>query len=178
MSTAALQALRPRERWLALAAALVIGCWLFVSWVLQPLIERSRDLRLRVETQTQRLEAIRRLLERAPAAESEYRQLAAYLETTNDETSRSAFLGELESLSRASGVSLDLKPRPFKPEGRLSRFEVELDAEGSQEQLLGFLDALLRLPKLIAIDRLRLSSVPTKGGTLRANLVIQKLSLH
>ena len=176
MSAFTLQMLRPRERRLALAAAVVIGCWLFVSWIVQPLLERGRELRLRVETQTEKLEALRRLLVKAPAIEQEYQQLAGYVDGSDDPTAQGTFLSELESLSRETGVTLNLKPRPAKTEGRVSRFEVELDIEGPQDHLLTFLDELLRMPKLIAIDRLRISIVPAREGQLRANLVLQKLS--
>ena len=60
----------------------------------------------------------------------------------------------------------------------MSRFEVELDVDGSQQELMTFLDALLRMPKLIAVERIRISSVPAKADLLCANLVIQKLTLH
>ena len=178
MSAFTLQTLRPRERRLALTAAVVIGCWFFVSWIVQPLLDRLREVRVRVETQTEQLEALRRLLVRAPAVEQEYQQFAAYVDGTDDAAAQGAFLSALESLSRETGVTLNLKPRPLKTEERVSHFEVELDIEGSQERLLAFLDELLRMPKLVAIDRLRISTVPAREGLLRANLVLQKLSLH
>ena len=43
--------------------------------------------------------------------------------------------------------------------------------------LLSFLDALIRAPKLLVIDRLRLSAVAGKEDRLRANLVLQQLLL-
>ena len=177
MNPVTLHALRPRERRLALTAAVVIGCWLVISWIVQPLLTRGREVRLRVETQTEKLDALRRLLVRAPALEQAYQQLAAYVDGTDDATTQGAFLSELESLSRETGITLNLKPRPIKTEGRVSRFEVELDIEGSQAHLLTFLDELLRMPKLVAIDRLRISTVPAREGLLRANLVLQKLSV-
>ena len=177
MNLFALQTLRPRERRLALTAAVVIGCWFFVSWIVQPLLERGREVRLSVETQTEKLDALRRMLARAPAIEQEYQQLSAYMDKADASVSPDGFLSELESLSRESGVTINLKPKPIKTEGRVSRFEVELDIEGSQERLLTFLDALLRMPKLIAVDRLRISMVPAREGLLRANLVLQKLSV-
>ena len=169
---------RPRERRLALIAGVVIGCWLLVSWIVQPLWDRARDLRVRVESQTEKLEAINRLLAKASIIEHEHQQVAGYLTREEGREAQGAFLNELEALARTSGLQLNLKPRPVKPEERFSRFEVELDVEGSQERLLAFLDGLLNLPKLLVIDRLRLASVPAKEHALRANLVIQKLTLR
>jgi Tfp pilus assembly protein PilO len=159
-------------------ASVLIGCWALLSWLVQPMWERVRDLRLRVETQTERFEALSRLLAQAPSIEREYAQMAAYLEPEDNEQAQGSFLSDLEALSRGANVQLSLKPRPMKREERSSRFEVELDVEGSQQNLMIFLDALLRMPRLIAIDRLRISTVPAKENALRANLVIQQLTLH
>ena len=60
-----LPVLRPRERRLTLIAAVVIGCWLVVSWVVQPLWDRVQDLRVRVNAQTEKLDALNRLVSQA-----------------------------------------------------------------------------------------------------------------
>lgn len=170
-------AIRPREFRLAMIAGGLIGCWAVVSLIVQPLWDRNSDLRLEVETRTERLSAVSRLLEQAPKIESNYQQIIPYLQG-NDDTSQGAFLNELEALSRDSQVRMNMKPRAVKQEGKLSRYEVELDLEGSQEQVMVFLDSILKLPKLITVERLRLTSAPTREALLRANLVIQKLSLQ
>ncbi len=171
-------ALRPRERRLALIAAILIGCWVFVSWIVLPLWDLVRDLRLRVEADTKRLRALSHLLAQVPDIERDHQQYAGYLEAADDEQAPAAFLGELEALARRSNVQLNLKPRPGKREERISRFDVELDVEGSQQSLMAFLDELLRIPKLITVERLRISAAPAKPDLLRANLVLQKLTLH
>ena len=171
-------ALRPRERRLALIAGVLIGCWAFLSWLVHPLWERVRDLRLRVETHAQKLDGFSRLLARAPSIEREYRAVAAYLAAGDTEHAQGKLLDELESLSRGASVRLNLKPRPVRQEGSVSRFEVELDAEGSQQQLMTFLDALLRLPALLTVERLRISAAPATPDALRANLVIQQLTFQ
>ena len=169
--------LRPRERRLSLIAAVIISSWIVVSVLVQPLWDRTRELQLHVETQTEKLDALSRLLEQAPSIEREYQELSAYLEVEDDERAQGSFLNELEALSSRQHLKLSLKQRPIKREERVSRFEVEVDVEGSQDNLLAFLDALLGMPRLIAIERLRISSIPAKENVLRANLVIQKLTL-
>ena len=170
--------LRPRERRLALMAAVVIGCWLVVSWLVQPLWDRTHTLHARVEAQTKKLDALTRLMTQATDIEQQYQQIAGYLTSEDDERAQSSFLNELERLSRDSSVQLNFKPRSLKREERVSRFEVELDVEGPQDRLFAFLDALLAMPNLIEIERLRIASVPGKEQALRANLVVQKLILH
>ena len=175
---ARLDRFHPRERRLALIAGAIIGCWGIVSWVMQPLWDRIKDLRQHVESQTEKLAAFSSLLEQAPSVERSHQQFAAYLSAKDDEQGQGAFLNELETLCRAANLQLNLKPRPAKHEERVSRFEVELDVEGAQANLLAFLDSLLHLPKLVSLERVRMSSVPTKESILHANVVIQLLALR
>ena len=170
--------LRPRELRLALMASALILCWAFVAIHLQPLWDRVQELHRHIETQQEKLTALGRLLAQAPTVEHHHEGVTIYLEAEDDEQARQSFLNELEALSRGASLQLNLKPRAVKRDGRLSRFDIELDAEGSQQNLMSFLDALVSLPRLITIERLRISGVPTKRDLLRANLVIQKLTLH
>ena len=171
-------AFRPRERRLALMAAMVLLSFGVVSWIVQPLWDRVHDLQLHVDTQLEKLEAIQRLLSKEPSVARRHQALASHLQVESDEGAEGSLLHELEALSRQANLKLNLKPHPLKAGEQTSRFEVELDVEGSQEKLLAFLDALLGMPRLVAIERLRISSVPTKEEQLRASLLIQQLTLH
>lgn len=167
--------LRSRERRLALATAVIIGSWALISWGVQPLWNRLRDLREHIQSQAERLAAFHRLLRQAPTVEQRYQAVSSYLEKQGEEQAQDAFLNELETLSRSANLQLNLKPRSLKHSDHLDRFEVELDVEGSQEYLMGFLDSLFQLPRLMTIDRLRISTVPSRENVLRANLVIQRI---
>ena len=166
-----------RERRLALIALALILSWGAVSWVLEPQWDHVRDLRVRVASRTERFEALSRLSQRSASVERAYQQVSA-LVSQGGEDAQGSFLSDLETLCRDSGLQLNLKPRPVKRDEHVSRFEVELDLEGPQESLMAFLDALFRMPRLIAIERLRLASVPTSAQVLRANLVVQHLVLQ
>ena len=174
---AAPASIRPREFRLAVAAGGLIGCWAVVSFVVQPLWDRNNDLRLGVETRAERLQAVGHLLQEAPTIEEQYQQILQYLQE-GDEASQVPFLNRLQEMSKEADVRLSMKPRGAKQEGRVSRYEVELDLEGSQQQVLSFLDAVLRMPNLMTVERLRLVSAPTREQLLRANLVIQKLNFR
>ena len=169
--------LRPRERRLALIAAVVIVCWGCIAWLMEPLWQRLRALHIRIAGQTEKMEGLSRLLAQAPAIEREYQGLAPYLAGGEEAQAPDAFLNDLETLSRTLNLQLNLKPRPVKREDRMSRFEVEVDLEGPQQSLLAFLDALFQMPRLMTIDRLRISTVPAKENILRANLVVHQLTL-
>lgn len=169
--------LRPRERRLALVAAVAILCSTVVAGFIQPLWADVREARLRAEAHRERLEAIGRLMVEAPAIRARYRGATRYLRPQEQEGARSLFLNELEAISRIAGVQLNLKPRPVRREERFERFEVELDAEGGQAAVLSFLDALFRVERLMRIERVRISAIPGREGALRANVVVQQLSL-
>ena len=171
-------AFQSRERRLLLIGAAIAGCWALLSGLIQPLWDRLRDNRAAVETHTNKLDALGRLLTQFQAIENEYVRLSGYLERRGNEEARGAFLNDLEQLSRASGVALNLKPRPLKVVDRIGRFEIEVDAEGSSEHIMSFLDALFRMPSLVTIERLRIAVLPSKGRLLRANLVIQRLLIR
>jgi len=168
---------RPREQRLALIAALFTACWLVVTVLVQPLWDRAKELELSIDTHSEKFQALTDLMRQAQAIEGRYREAAPWLETDTGEGATGAFLNELESLSEGLNVKVNFKPRVKKRDQHVSRFEIELDAEGPQHDLLVFLDALLRLRRLVAVERLRLSVIPTKERLLRANLVVQKLTL-
>lgn len=168
--------LRPAERRLAMGAAVVIGCWAMVSWVLQPLWDRAADARRYADTQTQRLEAVGRLLAQSPEVERGYASVAGYLQPGDHAQAQSTLLNLLEATAQASNVQLGLTPRPAKHQDRVSRFDIELDVEGSQQSVLAFLDAILRMPRLVAVERLRMTGVPLKPDLVRATIVLQHLA--
>lgn len=168
--------MKPRERRLALIAGVLIGCWLIVSVLIQPLWERTRELGEHVQTHAEKLAGLQEILRREAAIERRYTRAATYLSAAEAEEDHRALLKELEALSRGAELKLSLKPRQARRDERLVRTEIELDVEGSQANLLAFLDQLLRMPKLLVIERLRLSVIPTRTDTLRANLVVQALS--
>lgn len=167
--------LRPRERRVALVAGAFIGTGILVSWVVQPLWDRAQAVRQHVTAQTKKLEAVSRLLEQAPVIDRSHHQLAPFLAGSAEGAGQGALLNELEALARRAHLYLNLKPRPVAGDERMNRFEVEVDVEGSQESVLGFLDQLLASPKLMRIERLRLSSVPAKEHLVRGNLLLQYL---
>ena len=171
-----LPTLRPRERRLALAGIAIFVCWMVVLIGVDPLWRRVTQLRQHIQRQTDMAQELKLLLDEGPAVEHRYQEAGPYLKQNGGQAGgQDNLLDELEALSRTSGVQLNLKPLAPKAEERFKRLLVEVDIEGSQSQVLGFLDAVFRLPRLIVLDRLRLSAVPANESRLRANLVLQHL---
>ena len=81
-------------------------------------------------------------------------------------------LSELEELARASNVQMALKPKPIQSDERAHHIGVELQLDGSQAAVLGFLDRLLAWPRLIIFERIRLSTAASVERPLRANVIM------
>lgn len=169
--------MRPAEFRLGLIAAGLIACWGLVGWVLQPQWDRLKDLELNLDTHTQRYQAFAQLFAQAADVEARHEQVRPYLESAQAAGAQDTLLVELEQLSREARVLLNLKPRPVKAEKNAQRYELELDLEGTQEDLMSFLDGLFRLPRLFTVERLRLSTIPARAEVLRANLILQHVTL-
>ena len=172
------QRVLPRERYLAILALGIVGFWLAGSRWIQPLWDQIQGLEVELQARTEKLQALHRLLAQKSTIESDYDHLALYLHPQDASTLTGDWLEELESLSRASDLSLSLKPLPLRLETPLIRFTVELELEGSQEHLLTFLDQLLKVEALVRVEQLRLAMIPDKPGLLRATLIIQRLMVN
>ena len=164
---------QPSERRLAIVAGVVIGVWMVVSFIIQPMWNRKESLRLAVEAKMEKLEAVNRLIGESGTIEQSYANQEGFFAAESEEVAQRGLLAEIESLSRTSSLQLNLKPKQTKQQNHADRFEIELEVQGPQAQLLGFLDSLFGLPKLVSIQRLRITTVPAQGDVLRANLVIQ-----
>jgi Tfp pilus assembly protein PilO len=167
-----LSTLKPNERRLLVIVAAILGTWAILSWVIQPLWSRAADLRLEAESQTERLSVMSRLAQESPRIQRIYEALAPYLADSDPKQAHQAFLAELETLSRDAGLTLNLKPKEANPQAQQAHFMVELEVQGSQAQLLGFLDSLLSAPRLVTLERMRIASIPSTEDKVRANLVL------
>ncbi len=168
----------PRERRVVFIAAVVIGSWVVIAWVVEPLWQRAKQLEQQVAAQALKLEKLSDLLAKRDSIEQAYQAVSGYLADEGEGQGPAILLGELEALARRANVQINLKPRPIKRRGEVSRLGVELDLQATQAQLFSFLDALLGMPKLIELVRLNISSAPGKQDVLRAHLVLEQLILH
>ena len=164
-----------REQLLAFGAGGVILVWLIVSWIAGPLVGKVQQVR---ETSALAQEKYARLAELAGQGadiEGRYAGYAAFRSGESAESLQRKLLGDLETLASQTGVQLNLKPRPMHQDDRSLRLSVEVDADGSQDALLQFLDQLFSAPGLLQIDRVRLTASLAGDRPLRANLLLTQL---
>lgn len=173
-----MRAFSARERTLAIATIAVLVTWAAVSGLALPFWERLNLLRQRAEGSQEKLARLKTLVDQRGSIERQFQRHSVFFSDQPDERIQSEFLDELERLAGAGNLQLDLKPRPVQHAGRLSRMTVELNVDGAQADILGFLDELLTSPSLIDIERFRLSTTTSAERPVQASVVLSKIVLR
>ena len=164
-----------REQLLAVGAAGVITVWFIVSWVAGPLVGKVQYIRETSALAREKFARLTELAQQGADIERRYAGYAAFRSRESAEALQRGLLGDLETLASQSGVQLNLKPRPLHQDERSMRLSVEVDADGSQDALLKFLDQLFSAPNLLQLDRLRLTASLAGDRPLRANLLLTQI---
>ncbi len=167
-----------RERHLAISTAALVGTWLVISWVVLPLWDRLSLLHQQGGGSEEKLARLQTLLHRRGDIDRQYQQYDAYFSRDPEEILQSALLDELEQLAGAEGLQINLKPQPVERGERLNRVTVELDVDGTQEAILGFLERLLTAPQLMDVERFRVSTTASLDRPVQASVVVTKLVLR
>lgn len=91
--------------------------------------------------------------------------------TDEEETAR--LLSLIEQTARNVGCSLsDVKPEAVKTDKWIKRFQVELTAESSLEQLVTFIYELEHSPQILKIERVSMAPKEEKSPSLRSRLTV------
>ena len=167
-----------RERTLALAAALVIGVSVLMMKVMAPLWDRLAQLRQRESVSQEKLERWRSLVAHRDDIERAFARYDSFRIGEPPERIQAALLHELEELARSSNVQMALKPRPVQSDARAHQIGLELQLDGTQPAVLGFLDHLFAWPRLLTFERIRLSTTALSDRPLRANLIVTVYALR
>jgi Tfp pilus assembly protein PilO len=94
----------------------------------------------------------------------------------SDEEEVAKILGEIEALSRQSGIYLvDMKPQAPKDIDFYKEYTVEIEVEGEMIPLTTFLHQLNTSPQLLRIKKLRLTSKEEGQTGLKSSMVITKV---
>ncbi|HET7366282.1 MAG TPA: GspMb/PilO family protein [Burkholderiales bacterium] len=149
------------------AIVLFIGAALFMSFVLQPLKDKSRSLAARAGA-----------LSAVPVSGSgASEKLAAVYQYLAKPEATTDWLAKLYAIGRATGV--ELQSANYKtqgaPAGRLERYEMTIPVTGRYTQIREFLNrALVEIP-VLSLDQITLKREHRREGMLQAEL---RLTLH
>lgn len=167
-----------RERTLAIATVALVSAWFAVSGLVLPLWDRLSLLQQQGEGSQEKLARLQALADQQGTIEQRHQRYGVFFSDQPAERLQSEFLDELEQLAGGGNLQLDLKPQPIRQDGRLSRVTVELEIDGTQAAILGFLERLLTSPSLVEVERFRLSTTTSSDRPVQASLVVTKVTLR
>ena len=172
------RSLSRREQILAgVAGALLLLSGVY-TWGIEPLVSQWLQLREQIRVQELRLLRDRRILAQGEVIRTAYAQDAQDLQAGEAEEEAVGYL--LQEVDRISG-SLSggvrvrgLKPQATQEKGAYRVCEVEVEAEGTLQQLARLIYKLERSPVGLRVSRLQLG--PTgEGEELEGRLVIARI---
>lgn len=150
------------------------GVWLVVKVIFGPFHGKLSTLSREAKTAEDRLRKGTALLAKKDVIDKEYEKYASYfsLQNISDEEATAVFLKEVERIGREAGVTiLDMKPQKETEKDRFSKqYLINIKAEASMKELVGFLYALHDSQLLFSIERLVLA--PTKEGASVVNITM------
>lgn len=167
--------LKPREKKILYMVAGLLVAVLGYHGVWRPLTEKISSLDDGIFTMEMRLRKAKILVrQHAEVAEEakKYPNLEQ-LSAGTDEEETARLLSLIEQTARKNGCSLsDVKPQAVKTDKWIKRFEVDLNAESTLEQMIGFIYELEHSPQLLKIERVAMAPKEEKSSTLRSQLTV------
>jgi Tfp pilus assembly protein PilO len=162
---------RPFVSWLiVLAVALVL-----YLRVVDPLIDWAAETRQRAETLARSLAGLEAIAQREEARlkklESDYQRLqklAATLPAAKPEKAQTKLAADARKLAETQGLKvINSLILATKPQGALQRVALRLRADGTYEQVRGFLAAFAKTPDFMAPASFSIAPSPDGAGRLR-----------
>jgi len=167
-----------RERQLIFAAAGVIAAYILVSFVLRPALTESRKLDQEIQLKKRMIQNDLFLLNQKEDIEAESRRLSKYEgRGASSEEEATSFLKRIEEISKKSSVFLaDIKPYTSKKIGYYTEYRVEIEIEGSIDQVITFCYNLQGSEELLRTVKCRI--IPKEGSPslVRGYLTVTKVS--
>ncbi len=164
------QSLNRRERLLVFGAGAVLGAFLLVVLVVNPLVESARRAEARAETAAAQHEGIQRL-------RRQYDQLQgrlALVEARIAQGGQGELFTTLERLARQSSVTVDsMEPRTSSPNEDFRETKVQVGVKKvTLGQLVNYLHRIEAEPQLLSIKSLRIRVRSDTPEFLEANFTV------
>ncbi len=154
----------------------VLGAWLVFKVIFGPFHEKLSGLSREAKLIEERLRKGTGLLSKKETINKEYEKYASYfsLQNVSDEEATAVFLKEVERIGRESGVTiLDMKPQKETEKDRFSKqYLINIKAEASMRELVGFLYALHDSKLLFSIERLVLSPKAENASSINITMAL------
>lgn len=175
-----LHKLSNKEKIGLIAAIVVIALTIIDRLVISPIGDRARRLNQEIKFSETKLSRDLRNINNKGLIESEYKKYKNYVKRTSasDEEDVANILGEIEGLARSSGVSLvDIKPQVPKKSDFYKEYVVEVEVEGSMEQVVTFLHDLNNSIQLLRAVKFRIGLKDRESSVIKASLQVTKISI-
>src|SRR4030042_1172714 len=168
-----------REIMIFYAGLFLILIFILDRSVFRHLANRLSELRQEILTTETRLARGLRAERQKDAIIKDYKTFENYLKLRgSDEEIVSAFLREIEKLSRDCGMSLsDIKPKSVNSKGIYKEYGIEVRSDATLKDLVNFLYRLNDSNLLLRVDKLSMTLADEKSNTLKITMVLSGIAL-
>ncbi|MCF7872904.1 MAG: type 4a pilus biogenesis protein PilO [Candidatus Omnitrophica bacterium] len=174
-----LSKLGKREKYIAYAAVLILGLFVFDRLVLNPLLGKLSSLNTNGKLKERELSNALQLIAQKELINSEYEKYTKNIkQTLSNEKETAQLLSEIEKIAKETDVSLTrMKPSRIKEEDFYKEYIVQVEAEAVISNLVEFLYKLERTSKLIRAGEFRLVPKQKNSAVLKMDLTIKSITV-
>ena len=170
-----------RERYIALAAVLVVAVTIIYNFVIDPVAKEWQSFNGEIEAKVSALTRDMSMLAARKTLESNYSAFSKYVRSGKSEEETTAeVLSYLEKLSRDdSCLILNIKPVSTKNLGAYKELLIDMSSEGSVSQFSKFLYDIENTQNMILkVRHFVLTSKAGQEGVLKGSFLISKIIIE
>ncbi len=159
--------MNPRERLIVIAIGGLVGLWAAYKTVDWLLVSPVRSANVEIERRREEYAAAKKTRERLPEIAKEWQGVARRTYSFDTRDAQNVFQAEIKALAAKHQLrNVNVTPlTPGKlPKSDIATVSVRVTAEGTIDQVSGFLVDFYRMPVLCNIKKLRLAPTKTLGG--------------
>src|SRR5262245_51965921 len=159
--------MNPRERMIVLAIGGLVGLWVAYKSVDWMLVSPVQSANSEIERRREEYDAARKTRDRLPEIAKEWQGITRRTFSFDTRDAQNAFQAEIKSIAAKHQLrNVNVTPlTPGKlPKSDIATVSVRVTAEGTIDQVSGFLADFYRMPVLCDIKKLRLAPTKTLGG--------------
>ena len=117
------------------------------------------------------------LVKRKSKIESEFKNYAGLLHPQDSGQMRTQALSEIEKVTREQSLKvLEMRPLPTRRQGPFQEYVVEVNVEGTMDQLVQFIYHLQGISGLLRVERFQVTAKGSQSSLLKAVMTVTRLS--